>query len=81
MPMQNATDDDEIKEMKKEIEKEMKEHEADGTPYGPMMPGQDGEQQDGQQPGQPGQAAAPKPKPIDPMDKPINDKVSKFKLV
>lgn len=67
--------DDEIKQMKKEIEKEMKEHEEDGIPYGPQM--------DPTDPNGSEQAANPQagpPKPMDPIDKPLNDKVSKFKL-
>lgn len=69
-------DDDEIEEMKKEIAKETKEHEADGTPYGPMAAaGMDPNQQDGKD-GE-GQQQAPQ---IDPADRSINDKTSKLKI-
>lgn len=74
--------DDEIKEMKKEIKKEQKEHEADGTPYGPQMM-QPGQGQDGDNDGMVGDGTAqqqPAPPQVDPIDKPLNSKVKKFQV-
>ena len=75
-------DDDEIKEMEKEIKKETKQHEMDGTPYGMQGQGQEqGPSQDGDNDGIVNDGTPQqKPAPIDPVDKPLNSKVMKFQV-